>query len=127
MQRISWSISNPPTEKRTFRTPLSDTGTLIVSSGGSRIKFLKQLDTGRNRGSLARHKAERENRLVDLNSALDRDLPPEVLEEITSSLPCHRFGEPLEIGALCVYLSSPAGVQITGVHYNLDGGLLAVQ
>lgn len=62
-----------------------------------------------------------------IHSALDKDLPPEVLEEITDGLPCHRFGEPLEIGALCVYLSSPAGVQITGVHYNLDGGLLAVQ
>lgn len=62
-----------------------------------------------------------------IHSALDKDLPPETLKEITEDLPCHRFGEPLEIGALCVYLSSPAGVQITGVHYNLDGGLLCVQ
>lgn len=60
------------------------------------------------------------------HSDLDKDLPPSAFEMIEKALPTHRFGEPIEIGALCVFLASPAGRQITGCVYAHDGGLLCV-
>ena len=60
------------------------------------------------------------------HSDLDKDLPPASIETIEKDLPAHRFGEPIEIGALCVFLSSQAGNQITGCIYAHDGGLLCV-
>ena len=60
------------------------------------------------------------------HSDLDKDLPPSAFEMIEKILPAHRFGEPIEIGALCVFLASPAGCQITGCVYAHDGGLLCV-
>lgn len=46
---------------------------------------------------------------------------------IKNDMPCHRFGEPIELGAFCVYLSSPAAVHITGCNMNFDGGTLCVK
>ena len=46
---------------------------------------------------------------------------------IVNDMPCHRFGEPIELGAFCVYLSSPAAVHITGCNMNFDGGTLCVK
>ena len=60
------------------------------------------------------------------HSDLDKDLPDSFIETIEKDLPSHRFGEPIEIGALCVFLASPAGNQITGCVYAHDGGLLCV-
>jgi NAD(P)-dependent dehydrogenase (short-subunit alcohol dehydrogenase family) len=60
------------------------------------------------------------------HSDLDKDLPPGFIETIEKDLPAHRFGEPIEIGALCVFLASPAGAQITGAVLPHDGGLLTV-
>ena len=61
-----------------------------------------------------------------IHSDLDKDLPPSFIEVIERELPSHRFGEPIEIGALCVYMSSSAGAMVTGVNWALDGGLLCV-
>lgn len=61
-----------------------------------------------------------------IHSDLDKDLPPSFIEVIENQLPSHRFGEPIEIGALCVYMASPAGAMVTGVNWALDGGLLCV-
>lgn len=61
-----------------------------------------------------------------IHSDLDKDLPPSFLETIENELPSHRFGEPIEIGGLCVYMASPAGSQVTGVNWALDGGLLCI-
>lgn len=58
------------------------------------------------------------------HSDLDNDLPPQAHEKIKSDMPMHRFGEPIEIGALCVFLASPAGCQITGTVTNHDGGII---
>lgn len=58
------------------------------------------------------------------HSDLDKDLPASVLEMIEKDLPTHRFGEPIEIGAFCVFLASQAGCQITGCTLPHDGGLL---
>lgn len=56
------------------------------------------------------------------HSDLDKDLPQSVLDGIEKNMPCHRFGMPIELGALAVFLASPAGRQITGVNYSADGG-----
>lgn len=61
------------------------------------------------------------------HSDLDKDLPPSFIQTISDELPAHRFGEPIEIGALCVFLASKAGAQITGVVMPHDGGLLTVK
>jgi NAD(P)-dependent dehydrogenase (short-subunit alcohol dehydrogenase family) len=58
------------------------------------------------------------------HSDLDNDLPPSFIEHIDKNLPTHRFGEPLEIGAYCVFLASPAASHITGAVCVHDGGLL---
>lgn len=60
------------------------------------------------------------------HSDLDLDLPPDAFEKIENRMPMHRFGEPLEIGALCVFLASPSGCQITGTIIPHDGGLLCL-
>ncbi len=58
------------------------------------------------------------------HSDLDKDLPESAHEFIRRETPCHRFGEPIEIGAYCVFLASPAGSHITGSICVHDGGLL---
>lgn len=60
------------------------------------------------------------------HSDLDQDLPSSVIEMIEKDLPTHRFGEPIEIGAFCVFLASNAGCQITGCILPHDGGLLCI-
>ncbi len=61
-----------------------------------------------------------------IHSDLDADLPDSFKKTIETDLPAHRFGEPIEIGAFCVYLSSPAGNHVRGVNYAFDGGLLCI-
>lgn len=58
------------------------------------------------------------------HSDLDKDLPPEAFKQIESSMPMHRFAEPIEIGALCVFLSTEAANHITGAVHVHDGGLV---
>ncbi len=60
------------------------------------------------------------------HSDLDKDLPPDALEKFDKLMPMHRFAEPIEIGALCVFLSSAAGNHITGTVIVHDGGLLLI-
>jgi NAD(P)-dependent dehydrogenase (short-subunit alcohol dehydrogenase family) len=60
------------------------------------------------------------------HSDLDKDLPPSALAMIENGMPMHRFGEPIEIGAYCVFLASPAGCQITGTVCVHDGGMLLI-
>jgi NAD(P)-dependent dehydrogenase (short-subunit alcohol dehydrogenase family) len=58
------------------------------------------------------------------HSDLDKDLPPEAFQQIESSMPMHRFAEPIEIGALCVFLSTAAANQMTGTINVHDGGIV---
>jgi NAD(P)-dependent dehydrogenase (short-subunit alcohol dehydrogenase family) len=58
------------------------------------------------------------------HSDLDKDLPPEAFAQIAGQMPMHRFAEPIEIGALCVFLSTEAANQITGAIHAHDGGLV---
>lgn len=60
------------------------------------------------------------------HSDLDRDLPPDAFDKFEKLMPMHRFAEPIEIGALCIFLSSPAGNHITGTVVVHDGGLLLI-
>ena len=43
---------------------------------------------------------------------------------ITTQTLAGRFGEPIEVGALAVYLASPAAAQITGTVQVIDGGYI---
>jgi len=60
------------------------------------------------------------------HSGLDEDLPPDAYEKFEKLMPMHRFAEPIEIGALCIFLSSPAANHITGTVIVHDGGLLLI-
>lgn len=60
------------------------------------------------------------------HSDMDQDLPADAFEKIANIMPMRRFAEPIEIGALCVFLSSPAGNQITGAVIVHDGGMVLV-
>ncbi|NLM45366.1 MAG: 3-oxoacyl-ACP reductase FabG [Firmicutes bacterium] len=44
------------------------------------------------------------------------------LKEILAKTPTGRFGEPIEVGALAVFLASEAAGQITGAVVTIDGG-----
>lgn len=46
-----------------------------------------------------------------------------IIDQITSSTPLRRIGEPEEIAAAVLYLASPAGAYVTGQVLAVDGGL----
>ena len=51
-------------------------------------------------------------------------MPPVLEESRKRKTPLGRMGEPIEIGALCVYLASPAANMVTGSVYVIDGGYM---
>lgn len=53
---------------------------------------------------------------------LARHIPPDQMDYIIGQTPVGRFGEPIEIGAIAVYLASPAAAQVTGAVFTIDGG-----
>jgi NAD(P)-dependent dehydrogenase (short-subunit alcohol dehydrogenase family) len=58
------------------------------------------------------------------NTELSRHIPPDMFEYINNQMPLGRFGEPIEVGALAVFLASPAAAQITGTVQVIDGGYM---
>ena len=58
------------------------------------------------------------------NTELSKHIPPDMFGYINNQMPLGRFGEPIEIGALAVYLASPAAAQITGTVQVIDGGYI---
>jgi NAD(P)-dependent dehydrogenase (short-subunit alcohol dehydrogenase family) len=60
------------------------------------------------------------------HSRLDAQLTPEMKDMISRGILTRRFGEPLEIGALCVFFASAEGAQLNGVVMPHDGGFLCV-
>ena len=62
-----------------------------------------------------------------IHSDLDKDLPPEYIARVETDLPSHRFGEPIEVGALCVYMASPSAGMVTGVNWLFDGGTVCIR
>ncbi|NLE11094.1 MAG: SDR family oxidoreductase [Actinobacteria bacterium] len=61
------------------------------------------------------------------HSKLDAMLTPEMKERNARTLLDRRYGEPLEIGALCVFMASAEGAHLNGVVMAHDGGFLCVQ
>jgi NAD(P)-dependent dehydrogenase (short-subunit alcohol dehydrogenase family) len=60
------------------------------------------------------------------HSRLDAQLTPGMVDMIEHSMLNGRFGEPLEIGALCVFMASAEGAHLNGVVMPHDGGFLCV-
>ncbi len=60
------------------------------------------------------------------HSGLDEQLTPEMKERIARSMLDRRYGEPLEIGALCVFVASAEGAHLDGVVMAHDGGFLCL-
>ena len=58
------------------------------------------------------------------NSELSVHIPPENMKRINTQTLAGRFGEPIEVGALAVYLASPAAAQVTGTVQVIDGGYM---
>ncbi len=54
-------------------------------------------------------------------SNLFNGLPQETIDGIAASIPTKRMGQAIEIGALAVYLASPAADQVTGTVVTIDG------
>jgi len=50
------------------------------------------------------------------------NLTPDMKQKIAVSMLDRRFGEPLEIGALCVFMASAEGSHLNGVAIPHDGG-----
>ena len=59
--------------------------------------------------------------MTDKNRAWN-EKRPDVIEAFVKNIPMGRPGEPDEIGALAVYLASPAANYVTGAAYVIDGG-----
>ncbi len=60
------------------------------------------------------------------HSGLDALLTPDMAERNAQSMLDRRYGEPLEIGALCVFMASPEGAHLDGVVVQHDGGFLCI-
>ena len=60
------------------------------------------------------------------HSRLDAQLTTGMKDMIEHSMLDGRFGEPLEIGALCVFMASAEGAHLNGVVMPHDGGFLCV-
>ena len=58
------------------------------------------------------------------NTDLSEFIPKDQFDYIINQMPAKRFGEPLEVGAMAVYLSSPAAAQVTGTVQVIDGGYI---
>jgi NAD(P)-dependent dehydrogenase (short-subunit alcohol dehydrogenase family) len=58
------------------------------------------------------------------HSNLSKNMPQGMRDGIIEIMSVKRFGEPIEIGALAVYLASPAAAQVTGTVQVHDGGYM---
>ncbi|MFT5174941.1 MAG: acetoacetyl-CoA reductase [Gammaproteobacteria bacterium] len=58
-----------------------------------------------------------------MNTALVRQVPADVLENIIGQIPVGRLGEPREIAAMVGFLVSNDASFVTGANFNVNGGL----
>lgn len=58
------------------------------------------------------------------NTDLSEFIPQDQYDYIINQMPARRFGEPIEVGAMAVYLASPAAAQVTGAVLVIDGGYM---
>ncbi len=59
-----------------------------------------------------------------VNTELSHFIPEDQFTYINNQMPLHRFGEPIEVGAMAVYLASPAAANVTGTVNVIDGGYI---
>ncbi|MFV0437591.1 MAG: SDR family NAD(P)-dependent oxidoreductase [Desulfopila sp.] len=55
---------------------------------------------------------------------LSEFIPEDQFAYIIGQMPARRFGEPIEVGAMAVYLAAPASAQVTGTIQVIDGGYM---
>ena len=60
---------------------------------------------------------------TEMNLPLTKD--PEKYAAFVAKIPMGRWGELHEIGALALYLASPASSYVTGAGFSIDGGWTA--
>lgn len=60
---------------------------------------------------------------TEMNAGLLAD--EAALAEVAGRIPLRRLGQPEELAALVAFLAGPGGVYVTGVAWEVDGGLLA--
>jgi NAD(P)-dependent dehydrogenase (short-subunit alcohol dehydrogenase family) len=70
------------------------------------------------------HPAFVEGPMVDAVIAGARD-PASARARMSRDIPLGRFGTPVEVAALCVYLLSDESGFVTGAEFAIDGGLTA--
>ena len=58
-----------------------------------------------------------------MNTAMVRQVPDEVLDQIVGQIPVGRLGEPREIAAMVGFLASEDAAFVTGANFNVNGGL----
>lgn len=59
-----------------------------------------------------------------ISSDMTGELPPDIVEAVTKSIPVGRFGKPEEVAGLVRYLAlDPSADYITGHCINVDGGI----
>lgn len=58
-----------------------------------------------------------------MNTAMVRQVPAEVLQNIVGQIPVGRLGEPREIAAMVAFLASDDASFVTGANFNVNGGL----
>lgn len=59
-----------------------------------------------------------------IRTKMTEAMPKEVLDGIAAKVPLQRMGEPREIAATCLFLSSDAAAYINGTVISVDGGLV---
>jgi 3-oxoacyl-[acyl-carrier protein] reductase len=60
--------------------------------------------------------------LISVNSKRKNTTEEKITEEMISSIPMKRFGEPSEVAAVAAFLASPAASYVNGVSILVDGG-----
>jgi NAD(P)-dependent dehydrogenase (short-subunit alcohol dehydrogenase family) len=70
------------------------------------------------------HPAFLEGPMADALIARTRN-PERARERMTAEVPLGRFGRPVEVAAMCVYLLSDESAFVTGAEFVIDGGLTA--
>lgn len=97
--------------------------TLYATSKGAVLQFTRALAI-----ELAQQKIN-VNAILPGPFATEMNLPltndPEKYQAFISKIPMGRWGELEEIGALALYLSSPAASYVTGAGFSIDGGWIA--
>jgi NAD(P)-dependent dehydrogenase (short-subunit alcohol dehydrogenase family) len=109
-------------------------GTIINISSTSRYGNVGQINYSASKGgvvSMTRTAAkELAMKKVTCNcispgtiwTGMMKTIPEEVLNKFRAGVPLGRFGEPIEVAHLCVFLASDEASYITGQTFNCDGG-----